>query len=309
MNDAAVPSDPAAPGPDFRRREIPILSAAGDGVMAAVEMGPQDRPVDLVFSHANGFNALTYRHLLAPVAAAGFRILAIDQRGHGRSRLAADPGDGHGSWLGYQQDLIGLLETLDQPPGVVAGHSMGGTAGLMAAGARPELVRSLVLLDPVVLPEGMASEMGVAAMKNSPLAQGALKRRNLFDSREAAIASYTGRGAFRTWPAEMLADYVTDGLKPGPEGGLVLSCAPEWESANFAAHDHNAWDGFFNSDCPIRILKAETASTANIDARMDELLATGRIRIEMIPGTSHFLPMERLELSRQALLEAPGSRT
>ncbi|NBU26863.1 MAG: hypothetical protein EBS42_01200, partial [Caulobacteraceae bacterium] len=85
MNAAAVPSDPAAPDPDFRRREIPIRSPAGDGIMAAVEMGPQDRPFDLVFAHANGFNALTYRHLLAPVAAAGFRILAIDQRGHGRS--------------------------------------------------------------------------------------------------------------------------------------------------------------------------------------------------------------------------------
>jgi pimeloyl-ACP methyl ester carboxylesterase len=275
--------------------------------MALIEMGPVDRPVDLVFSHANGFNALTYRHLLAPVAQAGFRVAAIDERGHGRSRLTARARDGHGSWLGYQQDLIGFLETLDQPPRVVAGHSMGGTAGLMAAGARPEWVRSLVLLDPVVLPEGMATGLGVAAMKDSPLAQGALRRRNSFESRQAALEAYTGRGAFRTWPAEMLADYIADGLTPGPEGGFVLSCAPEWESANFAAHDHNAWDGFFQSTCPIHILKAEIASTANIEARTDALLATGRVRIDLIPGTSHFLPMERLDLSRAALLEALGA--
>jgi pimeloyl-ACP methyl ester carboxylesterase len=163
MTAEPVQSDSAAPGPVFRRCEIAIRSPAGDGVMAAVEMGPQDRPVDLVFSHANGFNALTYRHLLAPVAAAGFRVLAIDQRGHGRSRLAADPRDGHGSWLDYQQDLVGLLETLDQPPKVVAGHSMGGTAGLMAAGARPELVRSLVLLEPVILPENRMGAAGLEA--------------------------------------------------------------------------------------------------------------------------------------------------
>ncbi|MDH4385801.1 MAG: alpha/beta hydrolase [Caulobacter sp.] len=301
-------ADPAPAGPEFRRRDIAIKSPAGDGVMALIEMGPADRPVDLVFSHANGFNALTYRHLLAPVAAEGFRVVAIDQRGHGRSRLEADPRDGHGSWLGYQQDLIGFLETLDQPPRVLAGHSMGGTAGLMAAGARPEMVRSLVLLDPVVLAEGMASEAGVTVMKNSPLAQGALRRRNAFASREAAVETYTGRGAFRTWPPEMLADYIADGLTPGPDGGLVLSCAPAWESANFAAYDHNAWDGFFRSACPIRILKAEIASTATIEARQDELVATGRVRIELIPGTSHFLPMERLDLSRAAMLEAlqPG---
>jgi hypothetical protein len=29
------------------------------GAMAALEFGPQARPVDVVFSHANGFNACT----------------------------------------------------------------------------------------------------------------------------------------------------------------------------------------------------------------------------------------------------------
>jgi len=37
------------------------------------------------------------------------------------------------------------------------------------------------------------------------------------------------------------------------------------------------------------------------------LEATGRFRIDVIPGTSHFLPMERPELVREALLEVVGS--
>ena len=296
-------NDPAPPGPAFRRRRIDIKSPAGDGVMNGIEMGPVDRPVDLVFCHANGFNALTYRTLLAPVADAGFRVMAIDMRGHGLCELEADPGDGHGSWANFGADLIGLLETLEVPPTVVAGHSMGGTSGLVAAGLRPDLLGRLVLLDPVVMREDVARTLG-ATTGSSPLAIGALRRRNQFDSREAAYDAYLGRGAFKTWPAAMLADYLADGLVPAEAGGFRLACVPAWESANFSAREHHPWPGFFNSTCPIRILKAEIGSTCSVDDRLDELTATGRITIETVPGTSHFLPMEVPDLVRAALLEA-----
>ncbi|HYG26868.1 MAG TPA: alpha/beta hydrolase, partial [Caulobacteraceae bacterium] len=78
--DAAVFHEP-------RRRFIAIESRAGAGEMSALDFGPADRPFDIVFLHANGFNALTYRSLLGPLSA-GLRILAVDQRGHGESRLA-----------------------------------------------------------------------------------------------------------------------------------------------------------------------------------------------------------------------------
>ncbi|MCL6650172.1 MAG: alpha/beta hydrolase, partial [Chloroflexi bacterium] len=66
--DAAVFREP-------RRRMIAIDSPAGAGEMAGLEFGPQDRAIDVIFVHANGFNAQTYNTLLAPLAA-GLRILA-----------------------------------------------------------------------------------------------------------------------------------------------------------------------------------------------------------------------------------------
>eukprot|EP01030_Chromulinospumella_sphaerica_P028309 gene28309-28638_t len=180
---------------------------------------------------------------------------------------------------------------------------MGGPSGLLGAGLRPELVARLVLLDPVIMKEGLAESLGPGGMKDTPLAIGARRRRNLFDSREAAFRAYLGRGAFKTWPAPMLADYLADGLTDNGEGGFRLSCAPEWESANFAAHHHNPWVAFQASTCPIRILRAAEGSTCSVLDRLDELLATGRISVETIPGTSHFLPMEVPDLARAALLE------
>ena len=88
--DAAVFQEP-------RRRFIAIDSPAGAGEMAALDFGPPDRAIDVVFLHANGFNALTYRSILGPLAA-GLRVLAIDQRGHGASRLEARP-EGRRSWI------------------------------------------------------------------------------------------------------------------------------------------------------------------------------------------------------------------
>ena len=65
-----------------RRRMI----ALGDGEMAALEFGAAGRPFDLVFLHANRFNAATYRSVLAPLSLS-VRILACYLRGHGLSRL------------------------------------------------------------------------------------------------------------------------------------------------------------------------------------------------------------------------------
>ncbi|HEV7386122.1 MAG TPA: alpha/beta hydrolase, partial [Phenylobacterium sp.] len=45
------------PEPVLRTVALP----ARGGAMAALDFGPQDRPVDIVFSHANGFNGRTYR--------------------------------------------------------------------------------------------------------------------------------------------------------------------------------------------------------------------------------------------------------
>ena len=66
-----------------------------------------ERPVDIVFSHANGFNARTYRSILAPLAAE-MRILALDARGHGASTLPTVI-EGRAGWHEFRDDLLALL--------------------------------------------------------------------------------------------------------------------------------------------------------------------------------------------------------
>lgn len=291
--DAAVFREP-------RKRATPV----DGGEIASLEFGPQDRPIDIVFVHANGFNAQTYRTLLSPLAAS-LRILAIDQRGHGATTLPADP-EGRRSWRDLRDDLIGLLDALDGPPVVLAGHSMGGTVSLLAAAERPDRVKGLVLLDPVIMPwlatlYAKAPWTSGRLWKRMPMVQGALRRRAVFDSREAAFAGYKGRGAFKTWPETMLADYVAGGLVERADGKVELACAPAWEASNYAAQAHDPWRAVRQVKAPVRILKAEKHSTCHAGS---SFARRGRaVRIETVEGTTHFLPMERPDLARDALFD------
>jgi|SRR5579859_969880 len=268
------------------------------GAMAALESGPQDRPVDIVFSHANGFNGRTYRSVLQPLAT-DLHILALDLRGHGASLLPTQI-EGRQGWLEFRDDLLALLAATCEAPVVLSGHSMGATSSLLAAAAEPERVRALGLFDPVIFSrEAQRSAAGL----ESPLLAGALRRRSTFPNNQAAFDAYQGRGAFKTWSDEQLTDYVAAAFHPNDEGEVTLTCTPQWEASNFRTHNYDPWAAFDESRCPVRILRAAQASTFPLEGREAQFSAAGRIGVRTIPGTSHFLPLERPDLVRETLLE------
>ncbi|MGX7707864.1 alpha/beta fold hydrolase [Methylobacterium sp. Gmos1] len=272
---------------DFVRRTIDIGDPA-EGHLAALDFGPADRSLDALLLHANGFNARTYRSLLAPLA--DLHVLAYDHRGHGRTTLPAEPA-GRSDWQDVTDDLLALMDRLDAPPLVLIGHSMGGTAALLAAAARPGRVRRLVLLDPVIQPPERRGQ------GHAGLAEGALKRRSDFPSREAALAAYRGRGAFRTWPEAPLADYVADGFREVP-GGVTLACTGAWEASSYMAQGHDPWAALARLSCPAEILRGETGSTCALTEDR------GSVTVETVPGTTHFLPFETPERVRAAIRRA-----
>ena len=272
-----------------RPRTIPAPGRGGSTY--GLEFGPQDRAIDLIFSHANGFNARTYACLLAPLGQ-HFRILALDQRGHGRSGLPALATDGRVCWNDLVDDLDAILESLDVKDVVLAGHSMGGTISVQAAARAPQRVRALALLDPVIMPWGMESRPhSIPATENS-LVAGALRRRAVFQSHAEVLEVYSGRSAFRSWDPQMLTDYVADGFLPRADGQVELACAPAWEASNFTAHSNDPWSALEALGPKISVLQAEQGSTCRIAGQEDALARWG-ISLETVPGTSHFLPMER----------------
>jgi non-heme chloroperoxidase len=120
------------------------------------------RPV--VFSHGWPLNADAWDEQLNLVASHGYRAIAHDRRGHGRSAQ---------TWTGndldtYADDLAQLLEQLDLDDVVLVGHSTGGgEVTRAAAGRAASRVSKLVLvgaIPPLMLktpanPEGLPLEV------------------------------------------------------------------------------------------------------------------------------------------------------
>jgi pimeloyl-ACP methyl ester carboxylesterase len=74
------------------------------------------------------------------------RTVALDLRGHGRSD---PPKNSDYSLTGMAADIDAVVEKLYLEKIVLVGHSMGGGVALVYAGAHPDRVAGLLLLDPI----------------------------------------------------------------------------------------------------------------------------------------------------------------
>ena len=113
-----------------------------DGVeLAWGEWGEGD---PLVLCHGFSGSAHDFDLQLERLAASR-RVFTLDQRGHGR---ATKPGELAGYTMArLAEDLIGFIESVVGEPVDLLGHSMGGRVALEVALERPDLVRSLILMD------------------------------------------------------------------------------------------------------------------------------------------------------------------
>lgn len=287
----------------FRRLRFELAG----GAMAGLAFGREGPNPDIVFLHATGFNARTYRAMLAPLGNR-FQVWAIDLRGHGRTTLPARR-FGYSSWRQHREDIANLLDRYTSGRVTLAGHSFGGTVALMVAARRPELVASLALIDPVILSSTHygAVELPLAPLlmrATFPLARGAARRRARFPTRDAAVEAFTDRGVFKVFPREVIEDYVADGLREDAAGDFVLSCSPLYEAATFAAQRNNPWPLFRQVKCPLVALRAERHSTFVSSAAHRLALVKPDARIVTLEGAGHMIPMEQPDRVRAAIESA-----
>lgn len=284
----------------------------GDGVMAGLvwtpvsHVSPPNTQPALVFLHANGFCASTYRQLLLTLAReTGHVIAALDLRGHGRSKISDIPNE-QDNWNRHAKDICEALEIIAPKGTVLAGHSMGATSAILAGARASGLVTGMCLFDPVLAPASFYLYARLPWVfdnwrKHFPLARSAAKRRAVFPSREAAVNAYQGRGAFKSWAPNMLEDYCDDGFTDMPDGSVRLSCAPAFEAACFAGQRHNPLAALARIEWPARLLRgARNSTTVGFLIRKLERHGVG---VETVADTTHFLPMERPDICRAAMAD------
>ncbi|WBB74283.1 alpha/beta hydrolase [Micromonospora sp. WMMD1128] len=142
----------------------------------------------VVLSHGMGENRAAFRHMVPLLVAAGYRVAAVDVRGHG---------DSSPRWPTYApaavgSDLLAVVRTLGGGPATLVGSSSSGAAVVFAAAEDPALVGGIVQVSPFVKVPGPNPLMRAAqaAVLRSPRLFG-LFHRTLFPcGRPADDAAY-----------------------------------------------------------------------------------------------------------------------
>lgn len=275
------------------------------GTMAAVHFGPLDEPVRLVFLHANGFNGLTYRNILEPL---GVHVVALDLRGHGRTDLPTDNED-MAQHTNYAKDLAAYLKTHIDGSTVLAGHSLGANAAILASGMVPGKVIKVLALDPIVLPLSaralMVTKFGRNfLMKNYAFAKNAGRRRDEFTSRQAVYDRYHGRGPFKHFPDDCLKNYITDGFADYKDG-VRLACRPKWEMLTYVNQAQNMKRRIAALPSGSRLLITDFVKQSQGWMLRAKQKNPG-LTIDYYPKKDHFFPITEPEFSQKALQDILG---
>ncbi|MDF5979160.1 alpha/beta hydrolase [Pseudomonas aeruginosa] len=186
--------------PDFQHRDCTLVYDD--------HPGPTERAPVLLL-HGLGSSARDWEYQL-PALLGRYRLLVPDLRGHGRS---GKPRGGY-SMAGFAEDCAALLDRLGCGPVHLVGISMGGMIGFQLACDRPDLLRSLTIVNstPEVIPRKPREHLEVAKRKLlsrllSLRTIGRALGRLLFPKAEQAVLRRRSRRAGRrttsapTWPA------------------------------------------------------------------------------------------------------------
>jgi pimeloyl-ACP methyl ester carboxylesterase len=119
--------------------------------------------IPVLFVHSAAGSTELWAAQLDHLRAGGRRAIAIDLRGHGRSR---PPADGDYSIESMATDIGAAADHLGLARFVLIGHSLGGAVSLAFAGRHPERVAGLLMLDPAsdgrAIPAEQAEQMMAA---------------------------------------------------------------------------------------------------------------------------------------------------
>jgi pimeloyl-ACP methyl ester carboxylesterase len=141
VHSAFAPGTGAAAGPAAASSIPELFLERPDGRIAYTDQG--HGPLVIM---APGFGDLKeeYRFLAPALAAAGYRAITMDLRGHGQSSVGWD--DHTCAALG--SDMLALAAHLGGGRAILIGNSMAGGAAAWAAAEAPDALAGLVLIDP-----------------------------------------------------------------------------------------------------------------------------------------------------------------
>ncbi|MEB3062396.1 alpha/beta fold hydrolase [[Mycobacterium] zoologicum] len=294
------------------------------------EAGDRGAPVVVL---AHGFPEIGYswRHQLPALAAAGYHVLAPDQRGCGRSSAPEGTGDNY-TMPTLAADLIGLLDDVGAQRGVFVGHGFGAAPVWLSGQLHPDRLHGIVGMSVPPEPRGPRppTEMFRKTFGDNFFYMLYFQQPGPADADLGADAATTMRRMFALQPPSEQAAILRM-VSPGPAGFVERlpepGGLPDWISA--AEFEHYVTEftrsGFTGALNWYRGLDrtwevtADVPQTIGVPARFvagsaDPVLGylphedlqkmfTGDFREVTIDGAGHWLQQERPQEINKLLLD------
>jgi pimeloyl-ACP methyl ester carboxylesterase len=289
---------------------------------------------------AHGFPELAYswRHQLPALAAAGYRVVAPDQRGYGGSTIpdAVEDYD----IVHLTDDLLGVLDDLGAEQAVFVGHDWGSMVVTTMATLHPERVRGLVNMSVPFVPRGPIApitamrkamgdmffymlyfqELGVADKELGDDAARTMRRMLCGARVDAAAApdpsffANDGRGFIDRMPEpdglpdwltqEELDHYIAEFSRTGFTGGInwYRNLDRNWELTPQAADAHVRVPSLFvgGTADPVLMMSPPAIAHAYLDDHRGDVL---------VDGAGHWVQQESPAAVNAALLDFLASTT
>jgi pimeloyl-ACP methyl ester carboxylesterase len=252
-----------------------------------LEWNPRGRET-LVLLHGNSANAWWWRPLADSLDGAQFRLLALDQRGHGDSEWVRPPAYAPDE---YVRDLARFIQDTGLVRPIVVGHSMGGISVLAFAAQFGQLARAAIAIDVAVT---------------------STRRRDRFMARLKALPSvtYSDRATamerFRLMPDEgeiapaVLAEIAEHSLKRTAAGRYTL----KFDRASFFGSDGLDVPATIKLiEIPTLLVRAEMSRVMTAEAAAGAAESNPLVHVAVIPGAHHHVPLECPELLGRAIAE------
>ncbi len=267
-----------------------------------IELAGQFGAPLLHLAPANGFPPKTYLPLLRELRE--YRAVCLPPRALWGDQA---PPEAYRDWQADADDLLAGLAAKDLPEVVALGHSLGGVVSMLAMLKAPARFKALIMLDPpILLPatlEAMRAARERGAIRQMPLVQGALRRRQTFASREEAFERFRHKPLFADWTDEALWHYVQHGLRRSARAGYELVWSAGWEAHYFSTVYLDIWQALprLTGSPPALIVRGRESGTllpaayARIQA-----LAPALDSVEMA-GQGHLFPLAAPEATARLI--------
>jgi pimeloyl-ACP methyl ester carboxylesterase len=235
--------------------------------------------------HGFSSHAHTWDHTAAALCDR-YRVLALDQRGHGDTDWAPE----YGSRL-MVGDVLRFIDALGLDRIVLMGLSMGGNNAYLFAAAHPDRVDRLVVLD--IGPE-------VATAGTQRIMAG-IDEGVVFQSEEEAIAQ--ARAANPRPSDETLRHRVTYNLRPLPDGTFTFKWDMALRAGSAVRDDHTVeerWDAWRAIRCPTLLVRGDDSDILAIETAERMLKENPQATLAVVADCGHSITLDRPD----GLLEA-----